>query len=182
VQKSSLLWDTRVPLVSQKRSTKESLMSQLPNSGTRFCMVWIRVWTNSAHPLLHVVHVMMNPGPQVNHAASKKNNFGEKIISHAKCKKPHQAPVPSLCFISFSSSPTPRTRSRSPGPIIHALTPAAQTSADLPPLLNSLVARARAARHTRSSRDGNGDPIPDSPRGIPPLGDGDGEETSPAGI
>jgi hypothetical protein len=29
---------------------------------------------------------------------------------------------------------------------------------------------------------GNGDPIPDSPRGIPPLGDGDGEETSPAGI
>jgi hypothetical protein len=32
------------------------------------------------------------------------------------------------------------------------------------------------------SRDGNGDPIPDSPRGIPPLGDGDGEETSPAGI
>ena len=31
-------------------------------------------------------------------------------------------------------------------------------------------------------RDGNGDPIPDSPRGIPPLGDGDGEETSPAGI
>lgn len=23
---------------------------------------------------------------------------------------------------------------------------------------------------------------PDSPRGIPPLGDGDGEETSPAGI
>jgi hypothetical protein len=26
-----------------------------------------------------------------------------------------------------------------------------------------------------TSRDGNGDPIPDSPRGIPPLGDGDGE-------
>jgi hypothetical protein len=33
-----------------------------------------------------------------------------------------------------------------------------------------------------TGRDGNGDPIPDSPRGIPPLGDGDGEETSPAGI
>jgi hypothetical protein len=32
------------------------------------------------------------------------------------------------------------------------------------------------------SRDGNGDPIPDSPRGVPPLEDGDGEETSPAGI
>jgi hypothetical protein len=31
-------------------------------------------------------------------------------------------------------------------------------------------------------RDGNGDPIPDSPRGLPPLGDVDGEETSPAGI
>jgi hypothetical protein len=31
-------------------------------------------------------------------------------------------------------------------------------------------------------RDGNGDPIPDSPRGIHPLGDGDGKETSPAGI
>jgi hypothetical protein len=31
-------------------------------------------------------------------------------------------------------------------------------------------------------RDGNGDPIPDSPRGILPLGDGDGEETSPARI
>jgi hypothetical protein len=28
---------------------------------------------------------------------------------------------------------------------------------------------------------GNGDPIPDSPWGIPPLGDGDGEETSPQG-
>jgi hypothetical protein len=32
------------------------------------------------------------------------------------------------------------------------------------------------------TRDGNGDPIPDSPRGIPPLGDEDEEETSPAGI
>jgi hypothetical protein len=31
-------------------------------------------------------------------------------------------------------------------------------------------------------RDDNGDPIPDSPRGIHPLGDGDGEETSPTGI
>jgi hypothetical protein len=32
------------------------------------------------------------------------------------------------------------------------------------------------------NRDGNGDPIPDSPWEIPPLGDGDGEETSPMGI
>jgi hypothetical protein len=31
-------------------------------------------------------------------------------------------------------------------------------------------------------RDGNGDPIPDSPRGIPPLGDGDGTNLIPAGI
>jgi hypothetical protein len=31
-------------------------------------------------------------------------------------------------------------------------------------------------------RDGNGDLIPDFVRGIPILGDGDGEETSPAGI
>jgi hypothetical protein len=30
-------------------------------------------------------------------------------------------------------------------------------------------------------RDGNGDPIPDSPRGIPLLGDGDGEISSPTG-
>jgi hypothetical protein len=30
-------------------------------------------------------------------------------------------------------------------------------------------------------RDGNGDPIPDSPRGIPLLGDGDGEIFSPRG-
>jgi hypothetical protein len=30
-------------------------------------------------------------------------------------------------------------------------------------------------------RDGNGDPIPDSPRGIPPLGDGDGSILIPAG-
>jgi hypothetical protein len=30
-------------------------------------------------------------------------------------------------------------------------------------------------------RDGNGDPIPDSPRRIPLLEDGDGEETSPRG-
>ena len=41
-----------------------------------------------------------------------------------------------------------RSSSCSPGPIIHALTPASQTRADLPPLLNSLV--RRAARHTRS--------------------------------
>jgi hypothetical protein len=31
-------------------------------------------------------------------------------------------------------------------------------------------------------RDGNGDPIPDSPRGIPLLGDGDGEVSSPTGM
>jgi hypothetical protein len=31
-------------------------------------------------------------------------------------------------------------------------------------------------------RDGNGDPIPDSPRGIPLLGDGDGTNLIPAGI
>jgi hypothetical protein len=31
-------------------------------------------------------------------------------------------------------------------------------------------------------RDGNGDPIPDSPRGIPLLGDGDGEISSPTGM
>jgi hypothetical protein len=30
-------------------------------------------------------------------------------------------------------------------------------------------------------RDGNGDPIPDSPRGIHPLGDGDGMNIIPAG-
>jgi hypothetical protein len=35
---------------------------------------------------------------------------------------------------------------------------------------------------TPSTRDGNGDPIPDSPRGIPPLGDGDGTNLIPAGI
>jgi hypothetical protein len=32
------------------------------------------------------------------------------------------------------------------------------------------------------SRDGNGDPIPDSPRGIPLLGDGYGTNLVPAGI
>jgi hypothetical protein len=32
------------------------------------------------------------------------------------------------------------------------------------------------------SRDGNGDPILDSPRGIPLLGDGDGEISSPTGM
>jgi hypothetical protein len=34
----------------------------------------------------------------------------------------------------------------------------------------------------RDARDGNGDPIPDSPRGIPLLGDGDGIKLTPAGI
>jgi hypothetical protein len=33
-----------------------------------------------------------------------------------------------------------------------------------------------------SPRDGNGNPFHDSPRVIPPLEEGDGEETSPAGI
>ena len=32
------------------------------------------------------------------------------------------------------------------------------------------------------SKDVNGAPIPDSPRGIPLLGDGDGEDLSPTGI
>jgi hypothetical protein len=32
------------------------------------------------------------------------------------------------------------------------------------------------------ARDGNGDPIPDSPRGIPLLGDGDGGVSSPTGM
>jgi len=31
------------------------------------------------------------------------------------------------------------------------------------------------------SKDGNGDPIPDSPRGIPLLGDGDGKILIPTG-
>jgi len=31
-------------------------------------------------------------------------------------------------------------------------------------------------------KDGNGPPIPDSPRGIPLLGDGDGANLSPTGI
>jgi hypothetical protein len=39
---------------------------------------------------------------------------------------------------------------------------------------------AKAIAH--ATRDDNGDLIPDSPRGIPPVGDGDGEDTSPAGI
>ena len=30
-------------------------------------------------------------------------------------------------------------------------------------------------------KDGNGDPIPDSPRGIPLLGDGDGNKFVPTG-
>jgi hypothetical protein len=37
-------------------------------------------------------------------------------------------------------------------------------------------------RKIDQARDGNGDPIPDSPRGIPPLGDGDGTNLIPAGI
>jgi hypothetical protein len=36
--------------------------------------------------------------------------------------------------------------------------------------------------HCHGDRDGNGDPIPDSPRGIPLLGDGDGEISSPTGM
>ena len=31
-------------------------------------------------------------------------------------------------------------------------------------------------------KDGNGDPIPDSPRGILPLGDGDGGKFIPTGM
>jgi hypothetical protein len=37
-------------------------------------------------------------------------------------------------------------------------------------------------RHTIPIRDGNGDPIPDFPRGIPSLKDEDGEVSSPAGM
>jgi hypothetical protein len=48
--------------------------------------------------------------------------------------------------------------------------------------LDSGVPAVGSRRRRLLARDGNGDPIPDSPRGIPPLGDGDGEETSPAGI
>ena len=36
-------------------------------------------------------------------------------------------------------------------------------------------------RHT-GTQDGNGDPIPDSPRGILPLGDGDGARLIPTGM
>ena len=32
------------------------------------------------------------------------------------------------------------------------------------------------------AKDGNGDPIPDSPRGILPLGDGDGGKFIPTGM
>jgi hypothetical protein len=39
----------------------------------------------------------------------------------------------------------------------------------------------RCRRSTAEPRDGNGNPIPDSPRGIPPLGDGDGSILIPAG-
>jgi hypothetical protein len=37
------------------------------------------------------------------------------------------------------------------------------------------------ARGDVPTRDGNGAPIPESPRGIPPLGDGDGEGSPPRG-
>ncbi|CAN6373492.1 unnamed protein product [Urochloa humidicola] len=39
----------------------------------------------------------------------------------------------------------------------------------------------RQPGHALLVRDGNGDPIPDSPRGIPPLGDGDGRDFIPTG-
>jgi hypothetical protein len=35
---------------------------------------------------------------------------------------------------------------------------------------------------THTPRDGNGDPIPNSPRGIPLLGDGDEGVSSPTGM
>jgi hypothetical protein len=40
----------------------------------------------------------------------------------------------------------------------------------------------RSHRLSVGVRDGNGDPIPDSPRGIPLLGDGDGKVSSPTGM
>jgi hypothetical protein len=52
------------------------------------------------------------------------------------------------------------------GPAIHAM-----------PMPSNKRSRALLAH-----RDGNGDPIPDSPRGIPLLGDGDGEVSSPTGM
>jgi hypothetical protein len=42
--------------------------------------------------------------------------------------------------------------------------------------------RAFVSFDMRLYRDGNGDPIPDSPRGIPLLGDGDGAHFVPMGI
>jgi hypothetical protein len=46
-----------------------------------------------------------------------------------------------------------------------------------------LPAGARCTSHPPVvSRDGNRDPIPDSPRGIPLLGDGDGEASFPTGM
>jgi len=40
----------------------------------------------------------------------------------------------------------------------------------------------RGSSRSGAAKDGNGDPIPDSPRGIPLLGDGDGVKYAPTGI
>jgi hypothetical protein len=45
-----------------------------------------------------------------------------------------------------------------------------------------LAAKNRVKHNAGSIRDGNGIPIFDSPRGIPPLGDRDREVSSPTGI
>jgi hypothetical protein len=43
------------------------------------------------------------------------------------------------------------------------------------------IFRTPSSLRCRVGRDGNGAPIPESPRGIPPLGDGDGEGSPPRG-
>jgi hypothetical protein len=45
-----------------------------------------------------------------------------------------------------------------------------------------VVGMAEVVDGSGATRDGNGDPIPDSPRGIPLLGDGYGTNLVPAGI
>ena len=49
-----------------------------------------------------------------------------------------------------------------------------------PPPPDQTTGRAKGRRV--HAKDGNGDPIPDSPRGIPLLGDGDGVKYAPTGI
>jgi hypothetical protein len=49
-------------------------------------------------------------------------------------------------------------------------------------LLSSESLVSHFSSSSSRSRDGNGDPIPDSPRGIHLLGDGDGKKLIPTGI